>query len=180
MCKVYRHSILDGYTDTQVVPANPDWPSLPPTLPNPSSPLIGVPLSKLQSLRSRASKLLDDLPPLSRKTSSSDAAFINQILASGTHQDKLSALILLVRESPIHAVRELNKLRGMMGFKEDGEMGGGGNKDQRVAVCKALVDWWVSGGGKEGGKLKYVPSAHGLLSPRKWWMRKQSYDCADG
>jgi ribosome biogenesis protein MAK21 len=43
----------------------------------------------------------------------------------------------------------------MAGWKEDGTTsGGGGNKDQRVAVMKALADWWVTGGGKETGKLK--------------------------
>jgi ribosome biogenesis protein MAK21 len=98
--------------------------------------------------------LLENLPALSRASSSSDAAFISQVLQSGTHQDKLAALILLVRESPIHAVKELSRLRSMTGWKEDGSTGGGGNKDQRVAVIKALADWWVSGGGKEKGKLR--------------------------
>lgn len=43
----------------------------------------------------------------------------------------------------------------MTGWKEDGTFGGGGNKDQRVAAMKALADWWVTGGGKESGKLRY-------------------------
>ncbi len=43
----------------------------------------------------------------------------------------------------------------MAGWKEDG-MVGGGNKDQRLAVVKALADWWVTRGGKEKGKLRYV------------------------
>jgi ribosome biogenesis protein MAK21 len=47
----------------------------------------------------------------------------------------------------------------MMGFKEDGTVGGGGNKDQRVAVIKALADWWTTGGGKETGKLRSVLAA---------------------
>jgi ribosome biogenesis protein MAK21 len=63
-------------------------------------------------------------------------------------------LILLVRESPIHAVKELNRLRYMTGWKEDGSTSGGGNKDQRIAAMKALADWWISGGGKENAKLK--------------------------
>jgi ribosome biogenesis protein MAK21 len=83
------------------------------------------------------------------------------VLTSGTHQDKLAALTLLIRESPLHSVKELGRLRGMTGYKEDSAAaegrvgaGAGGNKDQRVAVCKALVDWWVSGGGKASGKLR--------------------------
>lgn len=138
----------------QDVPATPIWTSLLPPLSEPTKPLEPVPVFQLQGLRSKANALLENLSAISRAGSSSDAAFISQILTSGTHQDKLSALVLIVRESPIHAVKELNRLRGMMGFKEDGTVGGGGNKDQRVAVIKALADWWTTGGGKDGGKLK--------------------------
>jgi len=42
----------------------------------------------------------------------------------------------------------------MAGWKEDGGVGGGGGRDERVAVMRALADWWVSGGGKESGKLR--------------------------
>lgn len=135
------------------VPATPSWSSLPPALS--TSSFAPLPASKLAVLRARGQTLLDELPTRPRASSSSDAAFISQILQSGTHQDKLSALVLLVRESPIHAVKELGRLRAMAGWKEDG-MGGGGNKDQRIAVSKALADWWVSGGGKVKGKLRYV------------------------
>lgn len=143
-----------------LVPPTPFWPNLLPQLPpHPTEPL---PPFKLQGLRSKAEGMLSSLPPLNRKSSSADAAFISQVLNSGTHQDKLAALTLLVRESPIHAVKELGRLRGMTGYKDDtadareGRVGAGsgGNKDQRVAVCKALVDWWVSGGGKASGKLR--------------------------
>jgi ribosome biogenesis protein MAK21 len=130
------------------------WTTLLPDLPSLPNPLPALPQAKLANLRSRGTMLLENLPALSRASSSSDAAFISQVLQSGTHQDKLAALILLVRESPIHAVKELSRLRSMTGWKEDGSTGGGGNKDQRVAVIKALADWWVSGGGKEKGKLR--------------------------
>lgn len=138
----------------QVVPAAPVWTSLAPPISASSQPLEPVATFKLAGLRNKANQLLENLPPISRAGSSSDTAFINQILQNGTHQDKLSALILLVRESPIHAVKELGRLRSMTGWKEDGTMGGGGNKDQRIAVVKALADWWVTGGGKESGKLR--------------------------
>ncbi|WWD20366.1 hypothetical protein CI109_104842 [Kwoniella shandongensis] len=147
------------------VPAAPSWPSLLPELP----PLTSAPVPpmghRLNEMRQRGLRLLETLPPLPRAGSSSDAAFINQILTSGTYQDKLSALVLLVRESPIHAVKELNRLRTMAGWKEDG-IGGGGNKDQRVAVMKALADWWVSGGGKEKGKLRYFADQPLLAHPQ--------------
>ena len=54
----------------------------------------------------------------------------------------------------------------MTGWKEDGTFGGGGNKDQRVAVMKALADWWVTGGGKEAGKLKYFADQPLLAHPQ--------------
>ncbi|WVQ84509.1 hypothetical protein IAT38_006663 [Cryptococcus sp. DSM 104549] len=146
------------------VPAASSWPSLLPPLP----PLTEAPPPlaphKLNNYRQRGARMLESLPALNRAGSSSDQAFIAQILASGTHQDKLSALVLLVRESPIHAVKELDKLRGMAGWKEDG-IGGGGNKDQRVAVMKALADWWVAGGGKETGKLRYFADQPLLQHP---------------
>ena len=144
----------------QNVPPSPSWFSLVPDLSTPSQPLKAIPAAKLNTLRQKGNQFLDTLPPLNRASSSSDAAFISQILQSGTHQDKLSALVLLVRESPMHAVKELNRLRGMAGWKEDG-LGGGGNKDQRIAVLKALADWWVSGGGKESGKLRRVDCVPG-------------------
>jgi len=53
----------------------------------------------------------------------------------------------------------------MTGWKEDGTTGGGGNKDQRVAVLKALADWWITGGGKEGGKLRYFADQPLLAHP---------------
>jgi len=63
-------------------------------------------------------------------------------------------------------VKELSRLRSMTGWKEDGTTGGGGNKDQRVAVLKALADWWVTGGGKENGKLKYFADQPLLAHPQ--------------
>ncbi|WVO18506.1 hypothetical protein L204_106225 [Cryptococcus depauperatus] len=144
------------------VPASTSWPSLIPSLP-PIDGLQRLQGHKLNELRQRAVNLLNNLPPLKRASSSSDQAFITQILHSGTHQDKLSALVLIVRESPVHAVKELDRLRNMVGWKEDGISGGG--KDQRVAVMKALSDWWVAGGGKEHGKLKYFVDQPLLTHP---------------
>lgn len=62
----------------------------------------------------------------------------------------------MIRDSPLHAVKELSRLRAMAGWKEEAIGTGGGNKDQRLAVVKALADWWVTGGGKESGKLRSV------------------------
>ncbi|KAK4686047.1 ribosome biogenesis protein MAK21, partial [Tremellales sp. Uapishka_1] len=153
------------FTSASNIPATTSWPSLIPDLALPASPLEPIQPFAFNGLRVRAQKLLADLPPLSRSGSSSDATFISQILSSGTHQDKLSALVLLVRESPIHAVKELERLRNMAGWKEEGGVGGGGGRDERVAVMRALADWWVSGGGKEAGKLRYFADQPLLSHP---------------
>jgi ribosome biogenesis protein MAK21 len=108
--------------------------------------------------------------------STADAAFLRQVLQDGTHQDKLSALILLVRESPLHRMDELERLRIMAGGKthdttEAGSSsysavkGAGGGREERIAVLRALADWWVSGGGKEAGKLKYLADQPQLGNP---------------
>lgn len=88
-----------------------------------------------------------------------DEAFLKQILADGTHQDKLSALILIVRESPIHRINELERLRVMAGgnsLESGGGVKGGGGREERISAVKGLADWWVSGGGKDVGKLRCV------------------------
>ncbi|WWC92883.1 uncharacterized protein L201_007845 [Kwoniella dendrophila CBS 6074] len=150
------------------VPACSTWTNLIPELPIPEIPLKPIQGHALNELRQKAFNLLDNLPSLNRSSSSSDAVFINQILQSGTHQDKLSALILLVRESPVHALKELNRLRFMLGYKDDGSIGSGSgsNKDQRVAVMKALADWWTNGGGKSNGKLRYFADQPLLAHPQ--------------
>ncbi|TYJ57954.1 hypothetical protein B9479_001310 [Cryptococcus floricola] len=146
------------------VPASTSWPALIPPL-EPVASVSKLNPHDLNNLRQRATNLLETLPALHRSSSSADKAFITQILQSGTHQDKLSALVLIVRESPVHGVKEFDKLRAMAGWKEDG-IGGGGNKDQRVAVVKALADWWVFGGGKQAGKLRYFADQPLLAHPK--------------
>jgi ribosome biogenesis protein MAK21 len=111
-----------------------------------------VAYDKLNNYRQRGERFLSELPKPQRAGSSSDAAFISQILSSGTHQDKLSALVLIVRESPMHAVAELERLRSMAGWRDGAP--GGGARDLRLASVRALADWWVTGGGKPAGKLK--------------------------
>lgn len=109
-----------------------------------------------------------------------DAAFVAQILRDGTHQDKLSALILLVRESPLHRMAELDRLKAMAGGSSGGGLGG---REEKVATLRAVADWWVSGGGKQAGKLRYladqpmlghqgVTDRHLLLWAFEDWLKK--------
>ncbi|KAL1412536.1 RNA-binding ribosome biosynthesis protein mak21 [Vanrija albida] len=146
------------------VPAIPNWASLVPELAPPSKPLGKVAPHVLNNLRQRSERLLENLPAPQRGGSAADAKFVSEILSAGTHQDKLSALVLLVRESPIHAVKEIEKLRAMAGWR-DGAPGGGGGRDERMATIRALADWWVTGGGKEAGKLRYFGDQPLLAHP---------------
>lgn len=68
--------------------------------------------------------------------STSDRAFINTILTSGTETDKLSALILLSSSSPIHTTSYLNQLLGLTKKK---------SRDQAVRAIRAIVDWLQGG-----------------------------------
>ncbi|GMK56607.1 hypothetical protein CspeluHIS016_0304470 [Cutaneotrichosporon spelunceum] len=150
-------------TSGRTIPAEPTWADLVPELTTPKKPLGRVAPEKLNNYRQRGERLLSEVPKPQRIGSSSDAAFISQILASGTHNDKLSALVLIVRESPIHAVSELERLRNMAGWRDGAP--GGGARDLRLASVRALADWWVTGGGKAAGKLKYFADQPLLAHP---------------
>lgn len=86
-------------------------------------------------------------------SSKSDANFLAQILKSGTQADKLSALILLVQGDPLRNISALEGLRAMMGWKEGGQVGRMGGREERVGVVRAVADWW-NGGGAPNRKLR--------------------------
>lgn len=152
----------------QVFPPIPQWymqdiPALPPT-----DKLPALTPALLTSLSAKSANLLAALPQTQPAPSSSaaDKSFLSKILRSGTHSDKLSALILLVQADPIRNVGGLEGLRGMMGWKKD-ENGGGtvgrmGGREERVGVVRGVVDWFV-GGGAPDRKLKCVcPPSHAV------------------
>lgn len=72
------------------------------------------------------------------------------ILKSGTLSDRLSALTLMVQGSPVHNIKALESLKGMM------ERGKGKGREEGLKAVRCVVDWWVGGGGP-GRKLKCVP-----------------------
>ena len=84
--------------------------------------------------------------------SSSDAAFLQRVLTSGTLSDRLSALTLLAQASPVHNTKALESLRAMAQKK---------GKDESLKALRAIVDWWV-GGGAPTRKLRYVAEAVAL------------------
>jgi hypothetical protein len=58
---------------------------------------------------------------------------------------------LMVQASPVHNMRALETLKGMAAKRG----GAGAGKAEGVKALRAMVDWWVGGGGP-GRKLRYT------------------------
>lgn len=109
-------------------------------------------------------------------SSSSDYAFLQKILHSGTLSDRLSALTLLVQSSPLHNTKALETLKGMA---ERGK--GKGGREESLKALRCILDWWV-GGGAPNRKLKYfrdqplshqgVKDDHVLIWYFEDWLKK--------
>lgn len=78
--------------------------------------------------------------------SSSDKNFVSTIMASGTLNDRVSALTLLVQESPLHTTKSLDKLMAMAEKK---------SRTEAVKSIESLKDLFI-GGMLPDRKLKYV------------------------
>ncbi|KAF9130984.1 hypothetical protein BGX30_013289 [Mortierella sp. GBA39] len=83
----------------------------------------------------------DENPSLS----SSDKNFVSTIMASGTLNDRVSALTLLVQESPLHTTKSLDKLMAMAEKK---------SRTEAVKSIESLKDLFI-GGMLPNRKLKY-------------------------
>jgi len=139
------------------VEPSPRWYQNIPALSGSSTASPPVPPAKLSSLieqgASLHSKAVETYRSKSSSTvtsSSSDYAFLQQILQSGTLSDRLSALTLLVLSSPLHNTKALETLKGMA---ERGK--GKGGREESLKALRCIVDWWV-GGGAPDRKLKCV------------------------
>ncbi|KAI1303890.1 hypothetical protein EDD11_005296 [Mortierella claussenii] len=77
--------------------------------------------------------------------SSSDKNFVSTIMASGTLNDRVSALTLLVQESPLHTTKSLDKLMAMAEKK---------SRTEAVKSIESLKDLFI-GGMLPDRKLKY-------------------------
>lgn len=84
----------------------------------------------------------DENPTLS----SSDKNFVSTIMASGTLNDRVSALTLLVQESPLHTTKSLDKLMAMAEKK---------SRTEAVKSVESLKDLFI-GGMLPDRKLKYA------------------------
>ncbi|KAG2366005.1 CBF/Mak21 family-domain-containing protein [Suillus spraguei] len=138
------------------IEASPLWYQNIPKLPGSSTALPSVSSAKLSSLMERGASLhakaVETYQSGSSSTvtsSSSDYAFLQKILHSGTLSDRLSALTLLVQSSPLHNIKALETLKGMA---ERGK--GKGGREESLKALRCILDWWV-GGGAPNRKLKY-------------------------
>ncbi|KAG0233055.1 hypothetical protein BGW42_007751 [Actinomortierella wolfii] len=88
--------------------------------------------------------------------SASDKHFVSTIMASGTLNDRVSALTLLVQESPLHNTKSLDKLMGMAEKK---------GRTEALKSIESLKDMFINGLLPDR-KLKYVTENGMILDQR--------------
>jgi len=88
--------------------------------------------TQAQRLLEEENTRYDDNPTLS----SSDKNFVSTIMASGTLNDRVSALTLLVQESPLHTTKSLDKLMAMAEKK---------SRTESVKSIESLKDLFIGG-----------------------------------
>ncbi|GAA5980815.1 hypothetical protein JCM10908_003877 [Rhodotorula pacifica] len=146
-----------------IVDPTPHWYAVPTVSPlatataRPKPELISAMHARGQTLLTKENELYStSLDPKGTKSgaapppnglSKSDQVFIQQILASGTSSDRISALVLLVSSSPLHTTSFLDQLAGLCRKK---------SRDESLRAMRSLVTWWCSeGGGAPTRKLRY-------------------------
>ncbi|KAH9959933.1 CBF/Mak21 family-domain-containing protein [Russula dissimulans] len=151
------------------IPVTPNWFDILPTLPATAGPVVSHTASQLSTLFDRASSLhasevsAFSALPNAGGGSASDRAFLRNILAGGTLSDRLSALTLMVQGAPLHNLRALDALKGLLergrgssSVSQEVEKGKGKavGREDRLKAARAIMDWWV-GGGAPNRKLKH-------------------------
>lgn len=101
----------------QLIEPEPHWHAISlPALKGTPAPTVPLSDTQVTSKYEHARQLLDQENAAAEShpsLSSSDRSFLSDILKSGTLNDKVSALTLLVQESPIHALRTMDTLMSM-------------------------------------------------------------------
>ncbi|PVH74710.1 CBF-domain-containing protein [Cadophora sp. DSE1049] len=108
-----------------VFEARPDWHAAPlPVLPNPDAQNPSRYHNAISSLKDYAKSLLEadsKLYASKHLSSSSSHRFLSTIMASGTLSDKVSALTLVVQESPVHTTKTFESLLTLAKKKSRGQ-----------------------------------------------------------
>ncbi len=110
-----------------------------PALPQPTATAAPIEPHVLERVRQFATAILEadnKSYPSSHHASSSSSQFYSTIMLSGTLSDKVSALTLVVQESPVHSMNALESLLNMARKRSRG---------QAIDVLKALKDLLAQG-----------------------------------
>ncbi|KAI9694311.1 MAG: hypothetical protein M1820_009035 [Bogoriella megaspora] len=117
----------------------PDWHSAELAPLSISTSLQPVPESVLENVRVYASSLLEAENAAyksTQKSSSSSHKFLSTIMSSGTWEDKVSALTLLVQESPVHNIKAFENLLGLAKKR---------SRNQALLAIQAIKDLLAQG-----------------------------------
>ncbi|KAK0104742.1 hypothetical protein ONS95_005012 [Cadophora gregata] len=108
-----------------VFEARPDWHAAPlPVLPSPDGQNASRYQNAMISLKDYAKSLMEadsKLYASKHLSSSSSHRFLSTIMASGTLSDKVSALTLVVQESPVHTTKSFESLLSLAKKKSRGQ-----------------------------------------------------------
>lgn len=109
----------------QIFEARPDWhAALLPKLPDPELSGAAVRPEIIAELKRHAFSLLQtdsDFYASKHLSSTSSHRFLSTIMSSGTLSDKISALTLVVQESPVHTVKSFESLLGLAKKRSRGQ-----------------------------------------------------------
>ncbi|KAI8054035.1 CBF/Mak21 family-domain-containing protein [Syncephalis plumigaleata] len=162
-------SIKDSGKSKLLIEANSFWHQITlPSLESTAKPLSKPSESQVASLLEKAQKLVEDDAELYEARSSlggKDRTFLRTLLKSGTLTDKVSALTLLIQESPVHAVKTFASLLTMCRKK---------SRKEAVMTIASMKDFFTNSGLPDR-KLVYFcdqPINHPKVTSKHlalWW-----------
>jgi ribosome biogenesis protein MAK21 len=105
--------------------ARPDWhAALLPDMPDPDVSELALPGETIAELKKHARNLLEmdsNLYTSKNLSSTSSYRFLSTIMSSGTLSDKVSALTLVVQESPVHTIKSFESLLALVKKRSRGQ-----------------------------------------------------------
>lgn len=119
-----------------LITPRPDWHAteLPPIKAPPPRKQSAIPPALIETLHKHAQTLLEDeanIYTAGQQKASSSYKFMSTIMGTGTWSDKVSALTLVVQESPLHTAKTLENLIGLAAKK---------SRNQALMALGALKD----------------------------------------
>ena len=124
---------------SQVFKPRPDWHAADLPAVSVSEPLHPLPDQTLKNVQEYAASLLETENAeysSSQNSASSSHKFLATIMSSGTWEDKVSALTLLVQESPLHNTKAFENLLGLASKK---------SRNQALLAVQAIKDLLAQG-----------------------------------